>query len=328
MQFKKIPAQFPWLTAFAFGVLATTTQAFGAQLDSIISSKTYNLGERKLKSVGFPTNQLTEVTTDHAVAVEYTYGYFRARTLVAQPFPFPPESALTTADQHTVMPSLYWELTPNLPVTAGFSYSHSEQDVPGSGSVHADTYTPFISAHEELLHFFSGFDTRRTALYFGGNFSYSRTEYNFGDNGNNSSDTFDITPSFIFIRSLTDWQDGTPGRFNLTLSPAFGYSYLVVNGPVGSISRRGMISVLGRLDYGLTRNFYLNASATWLHDANEAPSSDFNGYHDWALFGAGFTWKFLQTDSNFWLLKLNYGYMAFYPDVDSHNVSARVEWHF
>jgi hypothetical protein len=308
--------------------LADETPTFGAQLDNIISAKVYNLGERKLKSAGNFTNQSTSLISDHAAAVEYGYGYTRERGHYL--LNGLPSSVVATTDQHIVTPSLYWEFSPNFPVTVGFSYSRLERHrldlpIPGSAGTIIDQYTPFISAHAELLHFFSGLDTQRTALFFGGNFSYTRADF-YVTHFVLSSDTYDITPSFIFIHSLLDWSDGTPGHLSVTLSPAYDYAYTDYHSPVSHSSiRHGMVTVLGRLDYGLTQNFYLNAAATWLHDANEAPA---NGFYDWAVFGAGLTWRVAQTDSSAWLLKISYAYQAFYPETDTHSVSARVEWHF
>jgi hypothetical protein len=261
-----------------------------------------------LSPVAVPTTSAADTNgitlTDGDVSIEYSYHQDNIGSI--------------RSSSDSVTPELYLEFSRHFSLTANFSYTHTSFDSFRGLSI--DSYGPAIAADVELLHWFGQTDTDRTALYFEGEANYTRSEYSFGK-GTMKLDYHGFAPAFIFLHSLCDWQDGRPGRLNLTVSP--GYSY---NNVASDLLRNGVVSVLGRLDYGLTPALSVNASATWLHLANT--SWNYGMTDDWAVFGCGMIFNFSHNQSHAWLARIGYDYEAFISQFQSQQVTARLEFHF
>jgi hypothetical protein len=296
-------------------------------LNNLVAERVYNLGAPQLKSIDDVTNPpaATPFITDIDASVELNYTYSREWYQVATPGGgYVSPDIVTKYNIYNVAPSVFFVIRSNLMVTAGFDYIHDQVSVDGSDTEAVDGYTPFISADEELLHLLPHVDKARNALFLGGNFAYTRAVASMSGpfTANLGYNIYSFGPSLVYIRSLVDWKDGTPGRVSFTVNPAYNYEY--AEAPYG-LERTGYSTVLGRVDFGITPNLYLNLAGTWVH----RDSIGSNGsYSDYAYFGGGLAAKLLNQSNHLVLLRLSYNYEAFIKQFDSHEVSAQVEFHF
>jgi hypothetical protein len=256
--------------------------------------------------------------------LELDYLYTRQWFQVLTPGGGYTSKAIAKFNGYAVTPSLFFVVRSNLFVTAGFSYMHQDVSANFPAGPAYDNYSPFICADEELLHFLPHVDTARNSLFLGGDFSYTRSIGSDGvfDKNSLAGNDYSFGPTLVYIRSLVDWSDGTPGRAAFTLNPAYTYNYMQ---SATSLGRSGVVTVLGRVDYGLTRNLYLNVFATWLHQHQIGVASSDN---DLAFFGGGLAAKLINRSNHLVLFRLGYSYEAFMKQTESHEISAQVEFHF
>ena len=297
-------------------------------LNNLITERVYNLEPPELKSLSSNTNAsaATPFITDSDTALEFDYIYTRQWFQLSTPGGgYTAPEMITKINGYNTVPSFFFVIRSNLLVTAGFDYLHEDISTIGSTTSQTfDDYTPFIYADEELLHFLPQVDTTRNSLLLGGNFSYTRSVSSVDAPAPINLDYNDYIfgPSLVYIRSLADWSDGTPGRVSIALNPAYTYYYNQT--PLG-LERSGNFSLLGRVDTGLTRNVYLDVSAAWVHNIYaEHAGPD----QDWAFFGVGLTAKLLNQSNHLLLFRLAYSYEAFLTHAEIHEISAQLEYHF
>ncbi|HTB83663.1 MAG TPA: hypothetical protein VK742_08415 [Candidatus Sulfotelmatobacter sp.] len=298
-------------------------------LNNLITERVYDLQPPRLKNLSSDTNASAAMPFITASDVSLEFDYIYARQWFQMTTPgggYTAPEMITKINGYNTVPSVLFVIRSNLLVTAGFDYLHEDISTIGSTTSQTfDDYTPFVYADEELLHFLPRVDTTRNSLLLGGNFSYTRSVSSVDAPGAATGlgyNDYVFGPSLVYIRSLVDWPDGAPGRVSFTLNPAYTYYYYQT--PLG-LERSGNFSLLGRMDAGLTRNVYLDISATWVHNIYaEHAGPD----RDWAFFGAGLTAKLLNQSNHLLLFRLAYSYEAFLTRAEIHEISAQVEYHF
>jgi hypothetical protein len=298
----------------------------GTPLNNLITERVYNLEPPALKSFSSDTNaKAVPLITASDASLEFDYMYSRQWYRFVTPGGgYVTPDIISKVNSYNVAPSLFFVVHSNLLVTAGFDYLHEQISEDGHDIQTFDDYTPFLCVDGELLHFLPHVDTTRNALFLGGNFAYTRAISSMNDPlavgiGYNA---YNFGPSLVYIRSLVEWKDGTPGRVSLTFNPAYNYDYSKSS---FNLERISFVTVLGRVDYGITPNLYLNMAATWVH----RDSIGFDGLHtDYAYFGGGLAAKLSNQSNHLVLFRLSYNYEAFLKQFEAHEVSAQVEFHF
>lgn len=232
------------------------------------------------------------------------------------------DGTIENAQRHSGIPELYLETRAGQSFHLAGLYTGDRQDF-STTELDTDVFGLTFQPAQELWRFLRPNDSA-SQLWVGLGTGYraTTTEFTF-TNGTAEleGDSFFISPNLIYVREITE-------RLSGMIVTAYTMEWRTTDtGTMDRDDERGLFTLTGRGDFGVTDKVTLTAFATWKQEVqvelDGVPSSNVDK-NSWAEFGGSVRYAITEDIG----LRAGYSYEAFHPNFDEHKVLLRLELGF